>query len=59
MLIMGIGIPNILASEIASLKPTGNGSMTLSPTPLPTSTSIPTSTITPTPPTSVPLNLSV
>ena len=51
MLIIGIGIPNILASEIASLKPTGNGSMTLLPTP-------PTPTITPTPPISVPLNLS-
>jgi|SoiMetStandDraft_2_1073263.scaffolds.fasta_scaffold01686_2 hypothetical protein len=58
MLIIGIGIPNILASEIASLKPTGNGSMTLSSTPSPTPTSIPTPTITPTPPTSVPLNLS-
>jgi hypothetical protein len=58
MLIIGIGIPNVLASEIASLKPTGNGSMTLSPTPPPTPTSIPTPTITPTPPISVPLNLS-
>jgi hypothetical protein len=57
MLIIGIGIPNILASEIASLKPTENGSMTLSPTP-PTPVSIPTPTITPTPPISVPLNLS-
>jgi hypothetical protein len=52
MLIIEIGIPNVLASEIASLKPTGNGSMTLSPTPPPTPT------ITPTPPISVPLNLS-
>jgi hypothetical protein len=58
MLIIGIGIPNILASEIASLKSTGNGSMTLSPTPPPTPTSILTPTITPTPPISVPLNLS-
>src|SRR4030095_1297959 len=58
MLIIGIGIPNVLASEIASLKPTGNNSMTLSSTPSPTSTSIPTPTITPTSPTSVPLNLS-
>jgi hypothetical protein len=60
MLIIGIGVPNVLASEIASLKPTGNGSMTLSPTPPPTPTSIPTPTptITPTPPITVPLNLS-
>src|SRR4030095_1625048 len=58
MLIIGIGIPNVLASEIASLKPTGNNSMTLSSTPSPTPTSIPTPTITPTSPTSVPLNLS-
>jgi hypothetical protein len=58
MLIIGIGIPNVLASEIASLKPIGNGSMTLSPTPPPTPTSIPTPTITPTPPIFVPLNLS-
>ena len=58
MLIIGIGIPNVLASEIASLKPTGNGSMTLLPTPPPTPTSILTPTITPTPPISVPLNLS-
>jgi hypothetical protein len=60
MLIIGIGIPNVLASEIASLKPAGNGSMTLSstPTPPPTPTSIPTPIITPTPSISVPLNLS-
>ena len=57
-MLIGIGIPNVLASEIASLKPTGNGSMTLLPTPPPTPTSIPTPTITPTPPISVPLNLS-
>jgi hypothetical protein len=57
MLIIGIGVPNVLASEIASLKPTGNGSMTLSPTPPPTPTSIPTPTPTITPIT-VPLNLS-
>jgi hypothetical protein len=58
IIIIGIGIPNVLASEIASLKPTGNDSMTLSPTPPPTPTSIPTLTITPTPPISVPLNFS-
>ena len=58
MLIIGIGFPNVLASEIASLKPTENASMTLSSTPSPTPTSIPTPTIIPTPPTSVPLNLS-
>jgi hypothetical protein len=58
MLIIGIGIPNVLASKIASLKPTGNGSMTLSPTPPPTPISIPTPTITPTPLIFVPLNLS-
>jgi hypothetical protein len=58
MIIIGIGIPNVLASEIASLKPTGNGSIPLSPTPPPTPTSISTPTITPTPSISVPLNLS-
>jgi hypothetical protein len=58
MIIIGIGIPNVLASEIASLKPTGNDSMTLSSTPPPTPTSIPTPTITPTPLISVPLNFS-
>ena len=60
MLIIGIGIPNVLASEIASLKPTENGSMILSPTlpPTPTSIPTPTPTLTPTPPISVPLNLS-
>jgi hypothetical protein len=58
MLIIGIGIPNVLASEIASIRPTGNGNMTLSPTPPSTPISIPTPIITPTPPISVPLNLS-
>jgi hypothetical protein len=58
IMIIGIVIPNVLASEIASLKPTGNGSMTLLPTPPPTPISIPTPTITPTPSISVPINLS-
>jgi hypothetical protein len=33
MLIIGIGIPNVFASDIASLNPTGHGNMILTPTP--------------------------
>jgi hypothetical protein len=58
MLIIGIGIPNVLASDIASLNPTGNGDMTLTPTPSPTPTPIPTPIITPNPSISASLNLS-
>jgi hypothetical protein len=55
MLILGIGIPNVFASNnIAALNPAGN--MTITPTPTPTST--PTPIITPNPPISAPLNLS-
>jgi hypothetical protein len=58
MLIIGIGIPNILASDIASLSPTGNRNTTLTPTPSLTPTPIPTPIITPKPSIHAPLNLS-
>src|SRR5829696_10335535 len=54
ILIIGIGIPNVLASDIASLNLTGNVSMILTPTPSPT----PTPMITHTPSIFVPLDLS-
>ena len=61
MLILGIGIPNVFASNnIAALNPAGNMTITPTPTPTPTSTPTPTPTpiITPNPPISAPLNLS-
>jgi hypothetical protein len=56
MLILGIGIPNIFASDIASLNATGN--TTVTPIPTPTLAPIPTPMISPNPSISVPLDLS-
>jgi hypothetical protein len=62
MLILGIGIPNVFASNnIAALNPAGNMTVlptTPTPTPTPTHTPTPTPIITPNPPISAPLNLS-